>query len=153
MGAGSVPITDLLPHGPEITVIDKLIVHDEKHSIALAEIRPGSVFFESTGVPAWAGIEYMAQTIAAHAGFEARLRGEPPALGLLLGTRAYETRVAEFPAGAVLRISAATREADGRFASFDCSIAMHEIVATAVLNLYRPDDESIGRVLRGRTRR
>ena len=63
------------------------------------------MYWEDAGVPAWAGVEYMAQTIAAHAGVEARARGEPPAIGFLLGTRAYSTSVEKFPNGSKLTVT------------------------------------------------
>src|SRR5688572_11914262 len=59
-----------------MTLIEKLISYDALRSVATARIDESNVFFENGGVPAWAGLEYMAQAIAAHAGFAARLRGE-----------------------------------------------------------------------------
>ena len=45
------------------------------------------LFVEDGQVPAWVGIEYMAQAIAAWAGCRARAAGKPPQLGFLLGSR------------------------------------------------------------------
>jgi predicted hotdog family 3-hydroxylacyl-ACP dehydratase len=80
----------------------------------------------------------MAQTIAAHAGIAARLRGETPALGFLLGTRAYSSAVSAFPLGATLTIEVAPQAIDAGFAAFDCSIALERVVATAVVSTYVP---------------
>ena len=148
--ASSIPVNELLPHGPEITVIDRLVSYDGDKSIAVARIRSDAVFFERTGVPAWAGIEYMAQTIAAHAGYAARLRSEPPPIGFLLGTRAYACDVDEFAEGAVLTISVAPLVMEGSFAAFDCVIEMQRIVVSAVLNIYRPAAREVAQI-RART--
>jgi predicted hotdog family 3-hydroxylacyl-ACP dehydratase len=145
MDTSSISVNELLPHGPEMTVIDRLLSYDDRKSIARAEIRPSAVFFDRTGVPAWAGIEYMAQTIAAHAGFAARLRGEPPPLGFMLGTRAYACEVPEFPEGSVLTISVVPLVTEGSFAAFDCVIEMERGIATAVVNTYRPAAHEIAR--------
>src|SRR5687768_10510576 len=102
MDASSTPVAELVPHGPEMTLIERLVSYDSARSVATARIDESSVFFEHGGVPAWAGLEYMAQAIAAHAGFAARLRGERPAVGFLVGTRAYSSFVTHFPAGVEL---------------------------------------------------
>jgi predicted hotdog family 3-hydroxylacyl-ACP dehydratase len=88
----------------------------------------------------------MAQTVAAHAGFEARLRGETPAIGLVLGTRAYASAVDEFPNGCTLTISVAPELVEGSFAAFNCTIETDHAVATAVLNIYRPTAEELARM-------
>jgi predicted hotdog family 3-hydroxylacyl-ACP dehydratase len=129
-------------------LIDALIAYDEGKSVARVDVRPTSAFFENGGVPAWVGIEYMAQTVAAHAGFAARRRGEPPAVGFLLGTRSYESRVGSFPNGSRLTIEVAPLWTDAGVAAFDCTIALDETLAKAVLNTYVPGADELAR-LRG----
>ena len=141
-----IPVTELLPHGPEMTVIDRLFSYDPKESVAIVAIGPEAKFFENGGVPAWVGIEYMAQTIAARAGFMARLRGERPAIGFLLGTREYESRIAEFPNGSLLRISVQPLWEDAGVGAFQCTIALDEIVATAVVSTYQPGADELARL-------
>ena len=86
-------------------MIDAILEHSAIRSIAVAHVSERSLYWQHSGVPAWAGIEYMAQTIAAHAGLEARARGEPPAIGFVIGTRAYSTSVEEFPNGSRLTVT------------------------------------------------
>jgi predicted hotdog family 3-hydroxylacyl-ACP dehydratase len=148
MDPAAIPISELLPHGPEMIVIDRLVSYDPQRSVATAEISERSVFFERTGVPAWAGIEYMAQAVAAHGGFEARLRGEAPAMGFMLGTRTYDCSIHEFPANCQLTVSVVPAIVDTNFAAFECAIATDRIVATAVVNFYRPSLEEIARMQR-----
>jgi predicted hotdog family 3-hydroxylacyl-ACP dehydratase len=133
-----IPIGELVPHGPEMTVIDRILTYSPERTVAAVEITRRSLFFAGTGVPAWVGIEYMAQTIAARAGYEARLRGEPPAIGYLLGTRAYRSELPEFPLGAALTVAVEPVVVDEKLGAFQCSIAADGVIATAVVNTYQP---------------
>lgn len=142
----SVPIGELLPHGPEMTLVHRLVSYDPARSVVAADIDERCVFFERTGVPAWAGIEYMAQAIAAHAGCEARCRGEAAAVGFVLGTRAYESQVDEFPSGCTLTITVEPQIVDGGFSAFRCTIETDRVVAAAVVNVYRPRDDELARL-------
>jgi predicted hotdog family 3-hydroxylacyl-ACP dehydratase len=144
----AIPLAELLPHGPESTLLDRLVAYDERKSMAVVEIRSDSAFFAGDGVPAWVGIEYMAQAVAAHAGFEARQRGEPPAVGFLLGTRSYDNRVPAFPAGSRLMVTVEPLSIEGALAAFRCTIALDDVVAEAVVNTYRPGAAELAR-LRG----
>ena len=142
--AHDVPIGELVPHGPGMTLIDRLVDYSPQRSIATAVVTEASPFFDGAGVPAWVGIEYMAQTIAAHAGYEARQRGERPAIGFLLGTRAYEADVGEFALGSTLTITVEPVTVEARLAVFQCSIATDRVVAKAVVNTYRPEAHELG---------
>jgi len=139
MDVSGIPIGELLPHGPEMTVIDRLVEYGPQRSVATVLVTETSPFVVGYAVPAWVGIEYMAQTIAAHAGFEARLRGEKPTIGFLLGTRAYASDVGEFALGSTLTISVEPVVMEARLAAFQCSIATDRVVARAVVNTYQPD--------------
>jgi predicted hotdog family 3-hydroxylacyl-ACP dehydratase len=136
--ASAIPIGELLPHGPEMTLIDRLVVHEPRRSTAVVTITKRSRFFRATGVPAWGGIEYMAQTIAAHAGVAARLRGEPRAIGYLLGTRSYSSTVAEFALGSTLEIVVEPELVETKLAMFKCEIRSDRELASAVVTTYRP---------------
>jgi predicted hotdog family 3-hydroxylacyl-ACP dehydratase len=150
MDTSAIPITELVPHGPRMTVIDKLQSYEAQRSVAIADVRADSVFLDGNGVPAWAGIEYMAQAVAAHAGAEARLRGARPAVGFLVGTRAYRSDVAEFPLGSRLTITVQPLWAEGSLSAFDCSIGLGDgdarPVATAVINAYVPSADELARL-------
>jgi predicted hotdog family 3-hydroxylacyl-ACP dehydratase len=142
----SIPVQELLAHGPGMVVIDRLVAYDAKKSVASVEVRRESKFFDRTGIPAWVGIEYMAQTVAAHAGFEARLRGNPPMIGFLLGTRSYECRVAEFSLGADLKIIVEPLFTETGLGSFSCAIERDGLLARAVISTYQPGAQEIARI-------
>jgi predicted hotdog family 3-hydroxylacyl-ACP dehydratase len=143
MECAALAIGDLLPHGREMTLIERLVEYTPQRSVATLTIRKGSRFASPSGVPAWVGIEYMAQAIAAHAGYEARLRGEPLGVGFLLGTRDYRSAIGEFPLGATLTITVEPLLAEGRLGAFRCAIAAEAEVATAVVNVYRPTPDEL----------
>ena len=134
----AIPIGELLRHGPEMTLIDRLVSYDSKKSVAAVEIGAGSRFFDGDGVPGWVGIEYMAQAIGAHIGFEARQRGEPPSIGFLLGTRAYDASISRFPLGSKLTVWVEPLWFDAGVGAFRCSLVLDEVVATAVVSTYEP---------------
>jgi predicted hotdog family 3-hydroxylacyl-ACP dehydratase len=98
------------------------------------------LFVRDGAVPAWVGIEYMAQTVSAWAGARARGQGGAPRAGLLLGSRRYEARRNAFPSGARLRVEARCElmGANG-LGQFDCRIEMDgEEVATARIAVFDP---------------
>ena len=148
MDTSAIPVGELLPHGPEMTVIDRLVTYSPERTIATVEVTERSVFFAGAGVPAWAGIEYMAQTIAARAGYAARQRGDSPPIGYLLGTRAYRCSRHEFPLGATLTITVEPVIVDAQFGAFQCTIAWDREIATAVVNTYQPSAHELAHIRR-----
>jgi predicted hotdog family 3-hydroxylacyl-ACP dehydratase len=135
------PIGVLLPHGPPMILLDEVLSSDETSLSAALTIRENSLFLEARGVPAHIGIEYMAQACGAYAGLKALERGEPVRIGLLLGTRGYEARVRWFHVADYLVVSVSETYRDGHMGAFDCRIdRQRELVATAQLNVYQPDD-------------
>ena len=115
-----------------------------KRVVAHARIDSGSPFFDGTGVPAWASIEYMAQAAALLVGLRDRALnpGENPRPGLLLGTRRLELAVERLATGADYRISAVCEFEDADAAAFRCEMVDSSgiVVASAILNAYRPPD-------------
>lgn len=87
-----------------MVLIEKALEIDEESFVTGLEIRESSPFCDGRAVPAWVGIEYMAQSIAAYAGAEALARGEKVHVGFLLGTREYRPRLEEFSVGSALRV-------------------------------------------------
>jgi predicted hotdog family 3-hydroxylacyl-ACP dehydratase len=139
----------LLPHGPEMTLIDQLIESSAETSIAVVTIRADSEFAGADGVPAWVGIEYMAQTIAARIGFESYKNKESPPVGFLLGTRQYDCLIEAFPVGSRLRIRVAPLFVDAGFGSFTCEIETDSVVARSVINTYQPTREFLSNLQQG----
>ncbi len=91
-------------------------------------------------VDGWVGIEYMAQTVAAWAGWRARLRGAEPQIGFLLGSRRYECSRPRFGLGETYRVDVHRQfQADNGLGQFDCSIQFDgQTVASATLTVFEP---------------
>ena|ERR1700741_4876884 len=135
-------VEELVPHRGTMSLLDGIDDYGSDWLRASVEVRPASPFAEGAGVPAWVGIEYMAQAAAAFGGIEQVQRGESPAIGLLIGARYYRSMIETFPFGMRLTVLAriALRDADD-FAAYECTLeAAGERVAESVLKAYRPQD-------------
>lgn len=139
-------VEELVPHAGSMVLLSRVIEFDEENMLAEVIVRDDGLFGDGNSVPAWLGIEYMAQTIAALGGMKRRLAEKPLNLGFLLGTRRYDCNVGIFPVGSVLTISVNRLIEDQGMGVFDCRITAEGISASAKLNVYQPDS-AINRVI------
>nr|WP_211474507.1 hotdog family protein [Collimonas humicola] len=140
-------IRSLLPHSGTMVLLDRLLHAGAEELLAEVTIRTDSLFCRQHGVPAWVGVEYMAQAIAAYAGYTARQRGEEVKIGFLLGTRRYEAACAEFAIGSVLQVQVhRLLQADNGIGSFECHIrastSMQQL-ASATITVFQPVDAAV----------
>ncbi|WP_305909380.1 hotdog family protein [Methylomarinum sp. Ch1-1] len=139
-------VEELLPHAGNMVLLNRVIDYGEDTMRAEVIVRDGGLFADANTVPAWLGIEYMAQTIAALGGMKRRLAGKPLNLGFLLGTRRYDCNVDKFAVGTVLIVAVTRLVQDQGLGVFDCRISAEGIVAAAKLNVYQPDS-TVNRVI------
>jgi predicted hotdog family 3-hydroxylacyl-ACP dehydratase len=134
------PLAELLPHAGDMILIEQILSFDDEQIHTRLTVKPGGLFNRADGsLPAWVGIELMAQSVAAYAGCHARARGDAVELGFLLGTRKFECNVEHFPVGTELTIHGVrSLEDDSGMGVFECHINAPGIHATARLNVYRP---------------
>lgn len=134
------PIADLIPHAGDMILLDRVLRFDEETIEAQVQVRPHACYSDPDGsLPAWVGVELMAQGIAAYAGCRARSLGEPVQLGFLLGSRKYTCNVDRFPVGCTLTIRALrSLEDESGMGMFECHIDGPGIQAQARLSVYRP---------------
>ncbi|MES2039448.1 MAG: hotdog family protein [Pseudomonadota bacterium] len=136
------PVRDLVPHDGEMVLLDRVLSADDENLCAEVSIRPETLFCEASGVGAWVGIEYMAQAIAAHAGYLAQLRGEPVKVGFLLGSRRYDCNQPAFALGSVLHIHVhKALQGDNGLGAFECQIrdsANGASLANATITVFQP---------------
>ena len=134
------PLAELLPHAGDMILIDQVLSFDEEQIHTRMTVKPGGLFSREDGsLPAWVGIELMAQSVAAYAGCRARQKGEAVELGFLLGTRKFECNVEHFPAGTELSIHGLrSLEDDNGMGVFECHLTGSGIQASARLNVFRP---------------
>lgn len=138
------PVEQLLPHAAPMILIDRVVAVSEDRLQAELEIRPESLFHNGTGVGAWVGIEYMAQSIAAWAGYQERIKGGHAKIGFLLGARRYGCSVPEFATGTRLGVSVQLLlQAENGLGSFECRItdlATQQELAQATVSVFQPHD-------------
>jgi predicted hotdog family 3-hydroxylacyl-ACP dehydratase len=147
-------VHEVLPHAGRMLLLDRLMDYGPEHVTCGLTIRPDTLFSEPTlGVPAWVGIEYMAQTAGVYSGINDRLASRAPAVCLLLGARSYRATAPYFSIGSSLRIvTTLVLRDDDDLAAFQCAIysragGEETIVATGDIKAYRPRDLSA--VVRG----
>lgn len=138
------PIDELLPHRGTMRLIGAVLDFTEQSVSVAARVDSGAWYADADGaMPAWIGIELMAQAIAAHVGLLARREGGSARPGVLLGSRRYEARQAAFAGGARLRIDAneLLRAAQGHGA-YECAICSDDgtRLADAVIKVFQPAD-------------
>jgi len=135
------PIAELLPHAGDMILLDAVESFDEDSVVTRLRVSPGLLSLPDGSLPAWSGIEIMAQSVAAFAGCQGRLLGLPVELGFLLGTRNYQCNVEHFPLGSELRIRACrSLQDDNGMGVFECHLDGPGIHAEARLNVFRPPE-------------
>jgi len=136
------PIAELLPHAGDMVLLDGVERFDDDSVETVLQVRADGLLSAADGsLPAWVGVEIMAQSVAAFAGCHARQAGQPVELGFLLGTRSYQCNVEAFPAGADLRVRAhRSLQDDNGMGVFECHLDGPGIHAEARLNVFRPPE-------------
>lgn len=136
-------LADVLPHGPGMLLLDRMVAYDTESLTCELTVRPDSMFNDGKhGVPAWVGIEYMAQTLGAYTGIARLQAGKKVQLELLLGTRSYDCSKPYFREGACLhvRVKLLFWDPDG-VCAFACEIREGAtVLASSEVKGYEPDD-------------
>ncbi|AXK62312.1 MULTISPECIES: hotdog family protein [Burkholderia] len=145
-GGADIPVgnvRDVLPHRGTMLLLDAIERCSETGIEVSARACRDAWYADGNGaMPAWIGIELMAQAIAAHVGLLAAQAGGRAKPGVLLGANRYVAHRAAFDAGTVLRIGA--REllrGDEGHGAYECAIhAEGRCCAEAVVKVYQPND-------------
>lgn len=136
------PVEDLVPHAAPMLLLDRVVAYEEKALVAEVTIGQHSPYLQAEGVPAYVGIEYMAQAVAALAGVRGRLKGEKPRIGFLLGTRQLTSTRGWFRLGERLDIHVASFFEGEGMGAFDGRVEIGgATVVAGRLNVYLPDDK------------
>ncbi len=136
-----IPIRQLIPQQESMMLLHHIESFVEGQITAYVEVQANGLFDDGQSIPAWIGIEYMAQTVAAHSGMKSYLAQEPIQPGLLLGARRFKTNVASLPIGTALTVTAERLMEDQHLAVFNCQIQGESIVMTAQLNVYQSSSQ------------
>jgi predicted hotdog family 3-hydroxylacyl-ACP dehydratase len=137
------PVEEILPHRGTMLLVDAVLACDEESLIAQAHVQSDAWYANADGaMPAWIGIELMAQAIAAHVGLLAMRAGNKMRPGVLLGSRRYEAHLPAFSRDALLRIEVKEllRGEEGHGA-YECIIQLDGVIgAEAVIKVFQPRD-------------
>ncbi|MGE5386616.1 MAG: beta-hydroxyacyl-ACP dehydratase [Betaproteobacteria bacterium] len=136
-------IEEVLPHRGTMRLLDEVTAFTSEAATCAYTVDGTAWYAESFGgMPAWIGIELMAQTVAAHVSLLARREGRPVRPGALLGTRSFNSRRAAFAHGERLSVSVRLEFRDDTgLGVYECEIAVDEtVVADAALKVFEPDD-------------
>jgi len=137
------PITDILPHRGTMLFIDAVTDYSPTATTCIYQPHADAWYADGdSNMPAWLGIEIMAQTIAAHVGLNAIARGQAPKMGALLGSRNYHSQVATFVAYTPLTIYALLEfRDDSGLGAYECRItADGREIASATLKVFEPEN-------------
>jgi predicted hotdog family 3-hydroxylacyl-ACP dehydratase len=137
------PLEQLLPHRPPMILIDRMIHATDTGGMCEVTIGPQTLFLELAGVPAFVGIEYMAQAVAAYGGYKSYLASQPVVVGFLLGTQQLKTYCQFFDLGQMLHIQVTHVWGYNQLMQFHCTIqdaTAGELLQEAELNVFKPKD-------------
>lgn len=134
-------VDELVPHSGKMSLLDNIVAYGDGWLSAEVNISSSSMFAGENGVPAWIGMEYMAQAVAAYAGLQERKKGGLPKLGFLLGSRKYTCSTDYFSFGTTLSLRVQLdMEAANGLNVFQCELSGEGVEASANMNVYQPDN-------------
>ncbi len=144
----TLPITHvapLVPHGGEMILIDRIMDFGDDFLLAQADINEDHVLVKNAKLNALAGLEIMAQGVAAWSGCQAALSNQPVRLGYLLGCRKLFVHQQEIPFNCTVQaeIKLSLQDSTG-FGVFDCrliNLENQQIIIEGALNVFSPNEE------------
>ncbi len=121
--AGYPAIQDVIPHRGRMIFLTGIVDHTKDSTTCVVEVGEDALFREPGGlIPAWVGLEYMAQCVAVHGGLRARATGQPVKVGFFVGSRRIEVHTEGFSPGQVIEVKANHLLGESSFFSFACSL-------------------------------
>jgi predicted hotdog family 3-hydroxylacyl-ACP dehydratase len=137
------PIQAILPHRGTMLLVDRVSACSDAALRAHATVRSDAWYADGDGaMPAWIGIELMAQGVAAHIALLAMRAGGAARPGVLLGTRSYHAHRPAFAAGAQLSIDVQeVLSSEAGHSAYECTID-HDGAryAEAIIKVFQPTD-------------
>jgi predicted hotdog family 3-hydroxylacyl-ACP dehydratase len=118
------PAAEFVMHREPMLLLDTLIEATDDGATCEWRVNADDYFVESEqGVPAYVGVEFMAQCVAVNAGARARIVGLGPPLGFLLGARHFKASVSHYKIGEMYHASCSELlRDDNGMGSYECAI-------------------------------
>ena len=146
-------IAPFVPHQRRMCLLDRILEVGEEHLQAEVTPHADDLFADTTGIPGWVGLEWLAQAIAAWAGVQRVVGGGEPAVGFLLGTRRYQCALPFFNFGQPIRVDIFLDfRAENGLGAFRGQLldSDDQVLATAMLNVFQPSsDEALAAMQNG----
>lgn len=139
-------IDEVLAHRSPMSLLGHIDSYGDDWLKAKAVVKADNLFVEDGKMPSWVGIEYMAQSIGAFVGVQARLKNQLPQLGFLVGTRKFQCNLGYLPVDSELNIHISVVLSGGNgLGVFNCRIEAstpdnQRMEAKANLKVYQPDN-------------
>jgi predicted hotdog family 3-hydroxylacyl-ACP dehydratase len=137
-------VNDYLPHTPPMRLIEFISASSETSVTTLTRLTSESAFYcaEAGGIPAWVGLEYLAQTAAVWVGLEDVRNGRPVDPAFLISARQYTVTEPVFVVGQDLFAEVKVEMIEQDIVAFSGQItdAHGRIMANAVFTAYRPEN-------------
>ena len=119
-------LTSLVPHKGKMLLLSRVNRYDLEERSVEAEyhVTEDCLFYDSAagGVPAWVGLELIAQAISALAGLRGRQRGEKPKIGFILSFTSVRIEIPFFMTGTTVEIRAKEQSCMDMVYSFEGSV-------------------------------
>ena len=101
-------LLSIIPHRGKMLLLDKVNSYNlEERSIETEyQITEGCIFYDSEagGVPAWAGFEFIAQSISAFSGIRGKKKGGAPKIGFILAVSKLQMDLPFLKSGSIITI-------------------------------------------------
>ena len=143
---GHKEIERLLPHSGQMVFIHRVVQYGDISVTTEVDTDKLTLLHTEKGIPSYAGIELMAQSVAVWSGLIRQADNQPPQPGFLLGTRKYECQIPYFELGSTLRIHAEEVVNNEGLAVFQCILAGDDedyAFAEARISVYSAELDSI----------
>jgi len=141
-------LTKIIPQRAPMIFLSDVESFDYENQVLIArvDIHDTDLMYDETinGVPAWASLEFMAQSIACCIGLN-DLHDNPNAgtvVGFVLGSRKISVFKPVYLVNRSYFVHVKSMFCDNNIASFDCQIVDEDnnLIASGALNAFRPDD-------------
>lgn len=139
-------IHQYIPHREKMVLIDKIVDKSRESFTVEVNTSENSLLATFEGIPAFCGIEYMAQSIAAFNKVYAMSgeQSEAPRIGFIIAIRKFESAMKLFPLDKKLLVKVEPILVVNNSGSFNASIEMDShIIASAKITAYEPSDEEL----------
>ena len=137
------PLDQLLPHRQPMILLNRMVAADATTGVCEVDIGPDTMFGDHEGVPAYVGLEYMAQVVAAYSGYQLHCQSLPIVVGFLLGAPKFTSHCRFFLPGQTLRVEAAHVWGESQLARFECAITDAQtgaLLQQAELSVFKPEN-------------